>query len=330
MPQPLPYELLVLQHEALELAEASFALPGELLLADQTAAFLPTLRTWLEAGGGDSVELTKGPEWTDELAFHLHLTLEPPSSSSLTPLPLVISVKIPLVHLDDARGTTPEGAPWASIAVQQPPWLPRAAYDSLAASLPSVDPSDSFSSNAELLLSTVEHVREEATNLIPNEPESGEGKEEKPEEEEFRVWMWFPSLSTREKRDDIVNWAGDYGLSGFVLAGKPALLCVEGTEANVQEYLAEIKSKSWADIPSFQKKISERYRTPLLPSSVPKSATEDPTSRRIFTGMDEITSLISRGGFRGNRGEMGEVRDYLASKGLGEIFGVVIGGGQFA
>lgn len=100
-----------------------------------------------------------------------------------------------------------------------------------------------------------------------------------------------------------------------------------------------------ADIPSFQKKvrlppslfcpsltntslmqISERYRTPLLPSSTPST---DPTAHRIFTTMDEITSLIPRTGQRGNRGEMGEVRDFLETKGLGEAFGLVIGGGQF-
>ncbi|GAA5824904.1 hypothetical protein JCM11251_005388 [Rhodosporidiobolus azoricus] len=330
MPDVLPHELLLLQHEALELAEASYALPGELVLTEQTGAFLPTLRSWLESGNTDTVELTRSPTWANEIGFHLHLTLEPTSSSSSTPLPLVLNVKIPLVELEDLRGTIPEGAPWASITVQQPPWLPRAAHDSLASSLPSLDPSSTFSSNAELLLSTVEHVKEEATRLIPEEPDQDEAAEKGKEEEEFRVWMWFPSLSTREKRDDIVNWAADYNLTGFVLAGKPALLCVEGTEANVQEYLAEIKSKSWADIPSFQKKISERYRTPLLPSSAPEAPSEDPTLRRVFTGMDEITSLISRGGFRGNRGEMGEVRDFLQSKGLGELFGLVMGGGQFA
>lgn len=43
-------------------------------------------------------------------------------------------------------------------------------------------------------------------------------KEEK-EEEEVRVWFWLQSLSTKSKRDDIVNWASEYNLTGFVLAG---------------------------------------------------------------------------------------------------------------
>ncbi|GAA5923317.1 hypothetical protein JCM1841_006481, partial [Sporobolomyces salmonicolor] len=110
---------------------------------------------------------------------------------------------------------------------------------------------------------------------------------------------------------------------------KPALLCLEGTEENIQAYLADIKSNSWADIPSFQKKVSERYRTPLVPRSS-SPACSPPTSHRLFTSMAEITSLIPRSGHRSNRGEMGPVRDFLASKGLGEAFGAVIGGGQFS
>lgn len=46
--------------------------------------------------------------------------------------------------------------------------------------------------------------------------------------------------------------------------------------------------------------------------------------------MSEITSLIARTGGRANRGEMGDVRDFLAAKGLGEAFGAVVGGGQFS
>ncbi|GAA6010431.1 hypothetical protein JCM10207_001301 [Rhodosporidiobolus poonsookiae] len=335
MAPALPYELILLQHEALELAESVFALPGELVLNDRTAAFLPTLRDWIEAGGGDSDELSKTADWTDELAFQIHVSLDPPAaSSSSTPSPLALSVKVPLVHVGDERTTTPEGAPFATVHLQQPPWLARNAYDPLSASLPSHNPT-SFSSNSELILETVERAREEAAKLIPDEPEapaptSGKRRRNAPAEDdapEFRVWLWFPSLSTKEKRDDIVNWAAEYSLTGFVLAGKPAILCLEGTEANVQAYLSDIKANSWADIPSFQKKVSERYRTPLLPSTAPPSA--DPTLHRIFTGMAEITSLIPRSGYRGHGSEMGEVKAFLESKGLGEAFGLIIGGGQF-
>ncbi|GAA6043082.1 hypothetical protein JCM8097_008412 [Rhodosporidiobolus ruineniae] len=329
MPAVLPYELLLLQNEALELSESVFALPGELVLDAATSAFLPSLRTWIEAGGDGGIdELVKQDAWTDELAFQVNIDLEHPDPTNETPFPLSLSIKIPLVQPSDGRETTPDGAPFAALHLQQPPWLARTPYDALAASLPSPDTS-AFSSSSELILAAVEHIREEAVKLIPTEPDPPSGKDDagKPGAPEFRVWMWFPSLSTKEKRDDMVNWAADYDLTGFVLAGKPAMLCVEGAEQNIQTYLAEIKARSWADIPSFQKKVSERYRSPLLPPSVPS---DDKTAHRIFTSMSEITSLIPRGGFRGNRPEMGVVRDYLEELGLGEAFGLIIGGGQFS
>ena len=45
--------------------------------------------------------------------------------------------------------------------------------------------------------------------------------------------------------------------------------------------------------------------------------------------MIEITDLISKGGGRQNRGEMGEVRNWLDAQGLGEDFALVIGNGTF-
>jgi hypothetical protein len=38
-----------------------------------------------------------------------------------------------------------------------------------------------------------------------------------------RVWFWFPSLSSKEKRRDLVTYAEDSGLTGFVLAGESYL-----------------------------------------------------------------------------------------------------------
>lgn len=101
-------------------------------------------------------------------------------------------------------------------------------------------------------------------------------------------------------------------------AGKPALLCLEGTPTKIDAYMGDIKSVSWADIPSFQKKVSERHRETL-----------GGAGERVFGGMEEITHLVGKGGARGNRGEMGDVRDWLGAKGLGEAFGIVVGGGTF-
>ncbi|GAA5836900.1 hypothetical protein JCM9279_007695 [Rhodotorula babjevae] len=349
----LGVDALALQLETLELAQSIFPLPGELVVQDEVDAALPSLRAWIEAGGkGDRSTVT-----TDELSFTVTLSLEPasaPSSSSTPPFPLVLAVRIPLTPPVDASATLPDGTSAATVHLQQPAWLSRTAHDALAASLPSTNPR-AFLSNTDLLLDTIDYVRTQVISFLPDPAAlaaaeqaratggggaaggGGSGKRRRAparadgDEDEFRVWLWFPSLSTREKRDNIVDWAGEYAITGFVLAGKPAIMCLEGTERMVQEFLGDIKANSWADIPSFQKKVSERYRTPLLPPPPPGAPPPpDPTQHRIFTDMSEITSLIARTGGRANRGEMGDVRDFLAEKGLGEAFGAVVGGGQFS
>ena len=44
--------------------------------------------------------------------------------------------------------------------------------------------------------------------------------------------------------------------AGGLTPGKPALLCLEGDGDAVGQYMSDIKSISWSDIPPFQKKVS--------------------------------------------------------------------------
>lgn len=81
-----------------------------------------------------------------------------------------------------------------------------------------------------------------------------------------RAYLWFPSLSTPSKRRDLVTYASRYDLTGFVLAGKPGLLCLEGRGRAFERYMSDIKNESWGDIPSYQKKVSSRLRPTERPS----------------------------------------------------------------
>jgi hypothetical protein len=81
-----------------------------------------------------------------------------------------------------------------------------------------------------------------------------------------RAYLWFPSLSTPSKRRDLVTYASRYHLTGFVLAGKPGLLCLEGRGRAFERYMSDIKNESWGDIPSYQKKVSPRSRPTERPS----------------------------------------------------------------
>ncbi|KAK4700389.1 hypothetical protein P7C70_g5858, partial [Phenoliferia sp. Uapishka_3] len=303
---------LISQLSTLELLSSIY--PSELTLSPSTTNAFPLLTSLAASTPKPSLS----SQLPAELLFSILISLSD-SSNQTNPPDLSITISLPLTTAD----------PLPTFTLHQPSWLSRTAHttftDDLTTHLSESD--DSEQDGTSYILDALEWIRDTGAQLW-EEAEIARLAEDKVREQGIngkkeegllvRVWFWLPSLSTREKRDDIVKWAPEYGLTGFVLAGKPALLCVEGHEPSIDSYMNDIKSVSWADIPSFQKKISERHRT-TLPSP----------SSRAFTKMEEITNQVDKGGQRGNRGEMGQVRDWLVGKGLGEAFGVVIGGGSF-
>ncbi|KAM0749677.1 hypothetical protein T439DRAFT_326556 [Meredithblackwellia eburnea MCA 4105] len=312
-------EILEQQLSTLEVLQSILSLEGELTLDPQSAAAIPILSD-LPSSAPPFEPLEIPEQLPSELTFIILVSLE--SSSALPEHSnLRVTVNLPL----SSSNSVPH------ISLHQPTWLSRSQHKSLSQELEQYISSneatlDDGGGGSQFILDALEWLRnrgrealEESTKKAAIEDATSDQIKRKTEGKLVRVWFWLPSLSTKEKRNDIVNWAPEFDLTGFVLAGKPALLCVEGIAENVDSYMNDIKSVSWADIPSFQKKISERHRTPLLSSE-----------SRAFSKMEEITHLVDKGGARGNRGEMGQVRDWLIAKGLGDAFGLVIGGGSFS
>jgi hypothetical protein len=101
--------------------------------------------------------------------------------------------------------------------IRQPPWLSRTAHEEL---LNSLTPRNAHDSPLDLILSTAENLRDRIPNYIPNTNDPCLDSVTAEESQELqRVWFWFPSLSTKEKRRDLVDYAPRYNLTGFVLAG---------------------------------------------------------------------------------------------------------------
>ncbi|KAI8835802.1 hypothetical protein BJ741DRAFT_606988, partial [Chytriomyces cf. hyalinus JEL632] len=173
---------------------------------------------------------------------------------------------------------------------------------------------------SEIALNAIQALREEQCDLL-KEMQDTDDTEQMSEEATIqtqdaeplqRCWFLLISLSTPSKRDELVAWAPQYNLSGFVLAGKPGLVCLEGARKDIDAYMSEIKSVSWADVPSHQKKISL-----VLTETI---------GMRKFSDMSEITDLFSMHGKRGNRADLGQVREWMESKGVGKLFGMVFMG----
>ncbi|PLB52314.1 hypothetical protein P170DRAFT_434109 [Aspergillus steynii IBT 23096] len=214
-------------------------------------------------------------------------------------------MSIPLQSEKDTD--TIDQPPPANYSLRQPDWMSKAELAQLAAGMPQDD-----------VLETFEYVQEELNRFLESqkqrEAQAAEATNASSGREGpiVRVWFYFPSLSTRKKRDDMVNNAPAYSLTGFVLAGKPGVLCLEGASSDIDAYMSFIKTHSWGDIPSHQKKVSERFR-------------EKDGVERVFSGMEEITdSLGERGGQRANRGDMQALEAWLDARGLQEAFEKVI------
>lgn len=243
---------------------------------------------------------------------------DPECTAFTTPPAVSISLKLSIadedspetqcVQLDLTSPFTYKGAqcpdepPNFKIRIQQPSWLSRAATNQLQDAVP----------EGEDLLGALEHIKEAAA-LAHIESLSSQAASIAVVSDVgplVRVWFYFPSISTRSKRDDFIKFAPAYNLTGFLYAGKPGLLCVEGSSQNIDDYMRFIKTESWGDIPAHHKKVSERYRE---------------IAERVFSDMTEITDTVGeRRGQRQNRGDMKAVEEWLDERGLKEALTKVL------
>jgi hypothetical protein len=190
---------------------------------------------------------------------------------------LELDLAVPFTY---AGNIQPDEPSRVRVRAVQPSWLSRAATSHLTDDLP----------DDEDLLGTIEHIKYAASQELQNmSKRSAESSSVLVSVSLVRVWFYFPSISTRSKRDDFIIHAPSYALTGFLYAGKPGLLCVEGGSQAIDDYMKFIKTESWGDIPASHKKVSERYR-------------ESQDVKRVFPDMTEITDTVGeRRGQRANR-----------------------------
>ncbi|EMD92393.1 hypothetical protein COCC4DRAFT_130504 [Bipolaris maydis ATCC 48331] len=295
----LPPDLLELQIGQIDLLLAMY--PDDLTLSDAAHSTLSVLRN------GDAEKSQEAVTCTPSISATLDLSISPPPETSpqASPQTLRLHLTIPFAYQSAATTTTtPTDPPPVKVRVQQPTWLNKAETQSLTSSLPNPDD----------LLDTLNLILEKASAHLSSSSSSSPSPSPSPQSCSplVRAWFLFPSISTRSKRLDLTTHAPRYALTGFLFAGKPGLLCVEGASANIDAYMRFIKTESWGDIPAYQKKVSERWR-------------EVGVQARVFEGMEEITDAVGeRRGERGMRGDMGGLEEWLVRRGVGEAFARVL------
>lgn len=295
----LTKDLMALQLGQVDLLMAMYASDNAISVDNTSSDLIEILRDWSES------DEERVPQLSQE-CINLLLTLEisHPDLPSDGPESLQLSLSVPVVNTDQASGSSIESdQPEIKVRIQQPAWMSRSEVAKLNTDIPNED-----------ILSIIEWVKETASeslktskqqNMVGNASTIGNAM--------VRVWFYFPSISTRSKRDDLVNCAPSYGLTGFLLAGKPGVLCLEGDPTAIDDFMKFIKTESWGDIPSHHKKVSERYRE--MGSGI----------ERAFFGMQEITDMIGeRRGERANRNDMKALEAWLQDYGLGAAFEKVL------
>ncbi|KAF4212012.1 hypothetical protein CNMCM8980_010017 [Aspergillus fumigatiaffinis] len=197
----LPPDLMESQLSTIDLLTAMFPSPGEIDIPVATTQCIEKLRNWCE----DPSAVPSGIPST------LHLAVCLPIAGGEKSIQVNISIPVECDTPDLAQ------PPSLSYSLRQPDWMSKAELATLAAGMPSDDLFEAF-----------EYVQDGALRFLEAQRASKSETTKSSSGPIVRVWFYFPSLSTREKRNDLVNHAPDYSLTGFVLAGKPGVLCLEG------------------------------------------------------------------------------------------------------
>lgn len=71
-----------------------------------------------------------------------------------------------------------------------------------------------------------------------------------------RTWLWFIGFYTRSIIDAFVEAAGDEGLEGFLMPGKPAVACLEGSAADIASFLVTCRTQLFAKVPAASRKMT--------------------------------------------------------------------------
>lgn len=285
----LPSDLLELQIGQIDLLTAMY--PEDIILEDDAAKMLDNLRN--AVNNDCTIESENAPI----VSMVLQLSIAEADSANED------SIKLDLTAPFTYEPTqNPDEPPDFKVRLQQPSWLSRAVTNQLQEAIP----------EGQDLLSTIENIKEAATQAHEESLQTQTTAVTSTSDPGplVRVWFYFPSISTRSKRDDFIKFAPAYNLTGFLYAGKPGLLCVEGGSHSIDEYMRFIKTESWGDIPAHHKKVSERYRE---------------SAERVFSDMTEITDTVGeRRGQRQNRGDMKAMEEWLDERGLKEALTKVL------
>eukprot|EP00116_Pleurobrachia_bachei_P008312 sb/3468574/ len=118
-----------------------------------------------------------------------------------------------------------------------------------------------------------------------------------------RLWYYAHHIYSKEKRSNMVKWSRELDLTGFILPGKPGVICIEGSVANCREFNVRVRAMNWQLL-----KLQHDERE---------------LEGRLFTDFGEM--IFDVHGRANNHQDLGQFRTFLEDKQLGEIFTILFG-----
>eukprot|EP00088_Acartia_fossae_P057770 TRINITY_DN6742_c1_g1_i10.p1 TRINITY_DN6742_c1_g1~~TRINITY_DN6742_c1_g1_i10.p1 ORF type:complete len:289 (-),score=30.38 TRINITY_DN6742_c1_g1_i10:161-1027(-) len=119
-----------------------------------------------------------------------------------------------------------------------------------------------------------------------------------------RLWIYSHHIYSKIKRKNMLDLSKEYCLSGFVLPGKPGIICIEGDSKNTGDWWAIVRNWQW-------KRLSLKIQQ--------DEKTGDIDGQRKFDGFQEIGEV--KGNTRDYHMDMGAFQVYLNNHGFGDLFG---------
>jgi hypothetical protein len=224
--QLVDIDIIRAHYDTLIICESIYPDPRELAFAEETAVIFDRWRNrWRNRPERDMGELELDEDTEREMRMIKALRMTVQLNVDEDPdKPLTITASLPLLADESSNGL-------ARLSLQTPAYLSRSDSEKLAQELANVV--DEATINGFTARDNASHIMDAGQRLVwlcselcqaaANTMEEQQKKEEVVEDdgdgELQRVWFWFPSLSTREKRKDLVTYASRWGLTGFVLAG---------------------------------------------------------------------------------------------------------------
>lgn len=319
------------QLSCIDMLQAIYCLPGELATDASDAEAVEKLRDFLETSLSPSAAAASSSDSYTCLPDAVNMTLRVQSTGHESeivgkPKSVQLCIAIPL---------TTRGASLAHplLSLRCPDWLDRKTHVRLLEDCTTVlsVPEDPETDGTEYVTRAVDHLQTVLPKYLTTAtasiqpPSGGHVSSMTDYPSVLRVWYWLPSLSTKSKRADLVTYASSSTkddrppLTGFVLAGKPGIICLESSlvpaaspsavraaSAQIDTYWRRIKTESWSDIPSAHKKVSERMREECVPRAFGKASPADGPGIIGATGMVEVTGMLreSMRGHKSNRGDL--------------------------